>query len=68
MRKLLSFTRVNKIEAMYERLKVNAKVEPRSTFTFTRGLSYIASNLFTRVNFTCLRMEKLRYIGNKTLK
>ena len=28
------------------------KVEPRSTFTFTRSLSYIASILFTLVNFT----------------
>ena len=68
MRTHVDFTRANKIEAMYERPQVNAKVEPRSTFTFTRGLSYIASILFTRVNFTCLRTEKLRYIGNKTLK
>ena len=31
---------------------MNVKVEPCLTFTFTRGLSYIASILFTRVNFT----------------
>ena len=53
---------------MNERPKVNAKVEPRSTFTFTRGLSYIASILFTRVNFTRLRSEKLRHIGKKNPK
>ena len=29
----LNFTRVNKIETMYERSRVNVKVEPRSTFT-----------------------------------
>ena len=28
----------------------NLKVEPRSTFTFTRGLSYIASILFMPVD------------------
>ena len=28
---------------MYERPRINIKVEPRSTLTFTRGLSYIAS-------------------------
>ena len=30
---------------MYEKLHVNVKVEPRSTFTFTRGFSYITSIL-----------------------
>ena len=34
---------------MYEKPRVNVKVEPRSTFTFTRGFSYIVSNLFTHV-------------------
>ena len=34
------------------------KVEPRSTFTFTRSLLYIASISFTGVNFTCVRSEK----------
>ena len=52
---------------MYGRSRVNVKVEPRSTFTFTRGLSYTASILFTSVNFTCVPKEKLRYSGNPTL-
>ena len=30
---------------MYERPRINVKVEPRSTLTFTHGLSYIASIL-----------------------
>ena len=47
---------------------VNVKVEPRTTFTFARGLSYIASSVsFTHVNFTCLRTEKLRDSGNQPL-
>ena len=50
---------------MYGRSRVNLKVEPRSTFTFTRGLSYIASSSFTRVNFRCVRTEKLRDSGNQ---
>ena len=39
---------------MYERSRVHCelKVQPRSTFTFTRDLSYIAFILFTHVNFT----------------
>ena len=45
---------------MYERPRINVKVEPRSTITFTRGLSYIAS-----IVFTCVRMEKLRVSGNQ---
>ena len=36
-----------KIEAMCGRSRVHVKVEPRSTFTFTRGLSCMASILFT---------------------
>ena len=32
---------------------VDVKVEPRSTFTFTLTLLYIASNPFTHVNFPC---------------
>ena len=40
---------------MYERPRVNVRVERGSTFTFMRGLSYIASIFFTRV-----RTEKLR--------
>ena len=42
-------------EAMYERPRVHVKVEPRSTFTFTRGHLYIASILFTRVKFKKIR-------------
>ena len=53
-----NFTRVNKIETMYGRSHVNVKDESHPTFTFTRGLSYIASISFTRVNFTCVRTEK----------
>ena len=45
----VNFTRVNTIETMYGRLRVNVKVEPSSTFTFVRGLSYMASFSFTRV-------------------
>ena len=44
---------------MYGKSRVNVKVERRSTFTFTSGLSYIVSISFTPVNFTCVRTEKL---------
>ena len=40
---------VNKIETMYGRSDVNVKVERGSTFTFTRGFSYIVSILYTHV-------------------
>ena len=33
----VNFTRVNKIEIMSRRSRVNVKGEPRSTFTFTHG-------------------------------
>ena len=56
----VNFTRVNKMETMYGRSRVYVKVEPRSTFTLTRGLSYIAS-----ISFTHLRREKLRDSGNQ---
>ena len=46
MRTHVNFTRVTKIEMMYERPHVNVKVERDSTFTFTRYLRYIASILF----------------------
>ena len=65
MRTHVNFTLVNEIETIYGRSRINVKVEPRSTFTFTRGLSYIASISFTRVNFTCVRTEKLRDSGNQ---
>ena len=35
------FTCVNRTEAVYERSRENVKVKPCSSFTFTRGLSYI---------------------------
>ena len=47
----VNFTRVvNEIEAMYERPRVNVKLERGSTLTFTRDLSNIVSVLYTRVN------------------
>ena len=52
VRRHVKLTRVNKIEAVYERPRVNVKVERGSTFSFTFGLSYIASILFTSVNAT----------------
>ena len=61
----VNFMRVNKIKAMYGRSRVNVKVEPRSTFTLTRGVSYIAYISFTQVIFTCVRTEKLRHSGNQ---
>ena len=46
VRTRVHFTRVKKrIEAMYERPRINVKVEPRSTLTFTHGFLYIASIL-----------------------
>ena len=51
----VNFTHVNKIEAMYGRSSVSMKVERGLTFTFTRGLSYIASISFMHVKFTCVR-------------
>ena len=45
-----TFTCVNEIERMYGRSRVNVKVEPRLTFTFTRGFSRIVSISFTHVN------------------
>ena len=46
---LTGFTSANKIETIYGRPRVTVKVEPRSTFTFTRGFSHIVSILFTLV-------------------
>ena len=63
----VNFTRVNKIEAMYGRSSVSVKVERGLTFTFTRGLSYIASISFMHVKFTCVRTEKLRDSANQPL-
>ena len=63
----VNFTHVNKIEAMYGRSSVSVKVERGLTFTFTRGLSYIASISFMHVKFTCVRTEKLRDSANQPL-
>ena len=41
--------RVNKMEAMFERLRVNVNVDSRIAFAFTRDLLYKASFLFTQV-------------------
>ena len=60
----VNFMRVNKIEAMYGNSRVNVKVDLRSTFTFTRSVSYIASILFKRVLFTRVNTCKLRVSGN----
>ena len=46
---------INKTEVIYERSCVNVKVEPCSTFTFTRDTLYIASILFTCVCTKTLR-------------
>ena len=46
---LTGFTCVNKIETMCEKPRLNVKVEPHSTFTFTSDLPYIVSILFTHV-------------------
>ena len=40
---------------MDERPRANVKVALGSTFTFTRGLEYIVSILFTSVKFTWVR-------------
>lgn len=45
---LVIVTRVNEIEAMYEKPRINVQVERGSTFTCTRDLPHIASVLFTR--------------------
>ena len=54
---LFRVTRVNKIETLYGRSRVYVEVELRSNFTFTCGLSYIASISFTNVHFTYIRTE-----------
>ena len=41
------------------------EVERDSTFTLTCDLSFIASILFANVNFTHVRMEKLRDSGDQ---
>ena len=51
----INFTHVNEIEAMNRRSRVNVKVEPRSTFAFTRGLLYIAS--ISRKNYATVEIH-----------
>ena len=65
MRTHVNFARVNKLETPYGRSRLYVEVEPRSTFTSTFGLSYIASISFTRVKFACVRTKKLRDTGNQ---
>ena len=45
-----------------ERSRVNVKVEPRSTFTFTRCLSYISCISFMHVKITRQWKSTLRVI------
>ena len=61
LRTHVKFTLVNEIEVMYERPRVNVKVERGSTFTFTRDLPYIVSILFTRVNKIYVRKARKNY-------
>ena len=44
----VNFTRVNKIEAMYERSRANVKAERGSSFTFTRDLPFNVSIIYAR--------------------
>jgi len=47
-----AITYTNRIEEMYGGSRRNVKVEPSSTFTFSHGLSYIASIVLTHVKIT----------------
>ena len=64
----VNFTRVKKIEVMYDKTHVNVKVERGSTFAFTRDLPYIVFISFTRVKFTYVSTLKLRNSGNQRLR
>ena len=55
----------SKIETMYGRSRIRKSQKPRSTFTFTRSLSYTVSISFKHVNFTCVRTEEFRDSGNQ---
>ena len=47
---------------------VYVNAEPRTTSTFSRGVSYIAASVsFTLANFTFVRTGKLRDSGNQPL-
>ena len=67
MRTHINFTRVNKIEVISDRPRVNVTVKRGSTFAFTRDLPYIAFILFTCVNITYVSTLKLRNSGNQPL-
>ena len=54
------------MEAMYERSREKRESWARSTFTFTRDLSYIVSILLKRVKFTYSHL-KVRESGNPPL-
>ena len=60
----VNFNHVNKIEARYKLLRLNEKLSDILLLR-TCDLSYIASVLFAKVNFTHVRMEKLRDSGNQ---
>ena len=60
MRTRIEFMRVNKIKPMYERSRINVKVEGGSFLTFPRDLlKHIASISFTRVKFICVAHVKI---------
>ena len=61
MRTHVNITRINKIEAMYGRSRVNFKVELRSTCTFVGSFSYIAFMLFTGIKFTSRTYSRENY-------
>ena len=61
MRTHVNITRINKIEAMYGRSRVNFKVELRSTCTFVGSFLYIASMLFTCIKFTSRTYSRENY-------
>ena len=61
-------TRVNEIEARYEKPPVNVKVERGSTFTFTPDLPYIFSILFYARKIYVRTHVKIRDGGNPPYK
>ena len=62
------FSRVNGIEAIYEKLQVNAKVDSRSTvFTFTRDLSYSSRMLFRHVTNSLCETACILHRGDEII-
>ena len=51
----VNFSCVNKIEAIYERPRLNVKFGRGSTFTCTRDFPCTASIFFSHVKLTCVR-------------